>query len=857
MGERQLGVVLIHGFKSAPSMWDPLRNLLTDDIDMGFVETLPFGYDTGLVRLDPREAIPSFDTVADSLKEFLDTEAAGYTRLMLVSHSQGGLITQRYLTRMLTEGRGADLARIRRVVLLACPNNGSQIGLQLRRSLLRRNPQEQQLRPLNEQINDTQRTVLRDIINAAGVTSRTCPIAFSVFAGESDKIVPRASAQSVFPDAAALPGNHSTIARPDSCTHRTYTSLRRLILASADSDPPGNRLKVYLEVAAKAACELPYPELSGKRPPLADIYLPQQARLHAPAKTESGHPRSAIAETLSANEILAQGETCVILGDPGGGKSSLLRTHLTASAERWRAGQEITAIPFLMPATALVGLPPSEEALAQAMKAMLLKAGMQEELTVQFFDSPPEPEVPWMVMVDGLDELINTGTRQDVLKTLAALSEQCSPYRFVVATRPLPSEELGVLGQRVPRYQLEPFSPDDLHEAIRRWFHALKFSDPDREADRLSAAIDDAELTEVARTPLMTAMLCQLFANDSTGLPRSRGEIYDRFVGLLHERQHTAGISGIESQIRAALKRWGTDAVDRAEHALNSLPKLIGYLAAEHYDGNTQSALDILTVHPDARPPARLSDYNTEVWRDFLGEALRRSGLLTLRGTEFVFLHQTFLEYFAARYAIREEALAHTISTRLRLEVMKWPLERGPDIGDAPSGGRMAWVPPPFQSSYLGFIIDLAYEKPGMNRLLMRWAADTLDGCEFIARQVHLGTRLPVCVTDTVASTLNSLSRNTDFEYHNRIRAVDALVELGSQRAQDFLHDLGLGTTFDGHVRLYRIAGGLAKIQSPCAIDLLNALERDTTLDDEHRQFAYVRLCWLTKRVPEQFTGET
>lgn len=856
MGERQLGVVLIHGIKSAPSMWDPLRNLLTDDVDLGFVETLPFGYDTGLVRLDPREAIPSFDTVADSLKEFLDTEAAGYTRLMLVSHSQGGLIVQRYLTRMLTEGRGTDLARIRRVVLLACPNNGSQIGLQLRRSLLRRNPQEQQLRPLNEQINDTQRTVLRDIINAVSVTSRTCPIAFSVFAGESDNIVPRASAQSVFPDAAALPGNHSTIARPDSHKHRTYTSLRRLILASADSDPPGHRLKLYLEAAAKAAYEHPYPELGGKDTPLADIYLPQQARLHTPTRVEGGHPCPAVAEMLSAKEILGRGETCVMLGDPGGGKSSLLRTHLMASAERWRAGQKITAIPVLVPAAALVGLP-LPEALARATNAALW-FGMREELTAGFFDSPPEPEVPWLVLVDGLDEIINTGTRQEVLKALAAFSEQRSLYRFIVTTRPLPIEELGALGQHVPRYQLEPFGPDDLREAIRRWFHALKFSAPDREADRLSAAIDRAELTEVARAPLMTAMLCQLFANDSTSLPGSRGEVYDQFVGLLHERQHTVGISGIESQIRAALERWGTDAVDRAEHTLNRLPKLIGYLAADQYDGNTQSALDILTVHPDARPPERLSEYNTEVWRDFLGEALRRSGLFTLRGIEFVFLHQTFLEYFAARYAIRdEEALAHTISTRLRLEVMKWPPERGPGIGDAASGGCMAWVPPPFQSSYLGFLIDLAYENPGMNRLLIRWAADALDGCEFIARQVHLGTRLPVCVTDTAASTLDSLARNTDFEYHNRIRAVDALVELGSRRAQDFLHDLGLDTTFDGHVRLYRIAGGLAEIQSQCAIDLLGALERDPTLDDEYRQFAYVRLCGLTGRVPEQFTGET
>jgi hypothetical protein len=45
--------------------------------------------------------------------------------------------------------------------------------------------------------------------------------------------VPAASAQSDYPDAAALPGDHSSIARPTSRQHRTYTTLRRLILAES------------------------------------------------------------------------------------------------------------------------------------------------------------------------------------------------------------------------------------------------------------------------------------------------------------------------------------------------------------------------------------------------------------------------------------------------------------------------------------------------------------------------------------------------------------------------------------------------------------------------------------------------
>ncbi|MFI7415070.1 alpha/beta fold hydrolase [Streptomyces sp. NPDC049627] len=238
MGATGLGVVLVHGFNSSSEMWEPLCRLIGSDEGLAFVGTLPFAYSTSLWTLDARRRIPGFDTIADSLKEFLDTEARPFSRLVLVSHSQGGLVVQRHLARMTAEGRGNDLARIDRVVMLACPNNGSEIALSLRRRLVRNNPQERELRPLDEQVADTQRAVLRDIVNAREVTPHTCPIPFSVYAGETDNIVTPASARGTFPDAAVLPGDHFGIARPDSHTHRTYTTLRRLLRL-----PPPSRTK--------------------------------------------------------------------------------------------------------------------------------------------------------------------------------------------------------------------------------------------------------------------------------------------------------------------------------------------------------------------------------------------------------------------------------------------------------------------------------------------------------------------------------------------------------------------------------------------------------------------------------------
>ncbi|WP_327713730.1 alpha/beta hydrolase (plasmid) [Streptomyces sp. NBC_00464] len=240
-GRQTLGVVFVHGIDSSAKTWDAVRVALAQTEDLTDVEPQPrFEYATGLFGrgwLNPFRALrvlPSIDTVADSLAAYLDTETTDLQRLVLVGHSMGGLVIQRYLTRMLHRGRSHDLARIRRIVLLACPNTGSDLLLSLRKQVSLRNRQEQQLRPFDEQVSDTHAIVLRDIVNAPGVTANSCPIPFSVYAGETDRVVLAASARSVFPNALSLPGDHFTILREE----RTFNTLKQLLREAAQAEPP-------------------------------------------------------------------------------------------------------------------------------------------------------------------------------------------------------------------------------------------------------------------------------------------------------------------------------------------------------------------------------------------------------------------------------------------------------------------------------------------------------------------------------------------------------------------------------------------------------------------------------------------
>lgn len=237
VGTTNLGVVFIHGLFSSEETWDPLARLLESDEELAHVAVRRFGYATPKFRFRPDRRTPDYNDLAERLKTFLQYDAAGHDRLFLVAHSQGGLIVQRYLARMIQSGQGQQLAKIRGVVLFACPNGGSDFALPLRSAWWSKNPQVRALGPLNADVRDAQQTVLDQIVYAQEVGASSCPIPFWVFGGEEDQVVVRASAQGSFPKVFMLPGDHFSIIQAKTHEHPAYVALRTHLLEVEQTDP--------------------------------------------------------------------------------------------------------------------------------------------------------------------------------------------------------------------------------------------------------------------------------------------------------------------------------------------------------------------------------------------------------------------------------------------------------------------------------------------------------------------------------------------------------------------------------------------------------------------------------------------
>ncbi|WP_234325539.1 alpha/beta fold hydrolase [Streptomyces sp. NRRL S-146] len=231
----------MHGLFSSARTWEDFSRLIVADDELSNFDLLHFEYPSPKINLRAPRRIPNYNDISKSLQSFIEIDAQDYDRIILVSHSQGGLVVQRYLARTLENARGIDLAKIDRVILFACPNSGSQVAITLRKGLkLWNHPQERSLRPLDEFVTATHEAILNRVVHATENSATQWHIPFFVFAGESDNIVTPTSASGVFPrsQVRVIPGDHSTIIRPSSQDHRSFRALKFVLLKpQADSSP--------------------------------------------------------------------------------------------------------------------------------------------------------------------------------------------------------------------------------------------------------------------------------------------------------------------------------------------------------------------------------------------------------------------------------------------------------------------------------------------------------------------------------------------------------------------------------------------------------------------------------------------
>ncbi|MFE9256464.1 tetratricopeptide repeat protein [Streptomyces sp. NPDC006879] len=402
-------LVLVHGLFSSGRAWKAFHDLIATDPELrDWVSIHRFEYDSAVTKLRPDRRVAETDDIADQLGTFLQTQLADAERIMLLTHSQGGLIVQRFLARKLWNGAGTELARIKHLTMFACPNTGSGFFLSVRKNLKGlANAQERQLRPFDRSVTEAQRTVLSSVVHARTISDTECPIPVQAFGGSADNIVPPVVARGVFPEGGVVTADHFSIIRPADRTALPYLSVRAALLKVGTPTPrtpspprPVPAPTTPVEAPRPAGAGIPR-EPSPARPsaeesPVGYSPVPPYVRLEeGQLKGQDRH--RLIASLLTPQSPDSAQRVHVLAGLGGSGKSRLAleiadRARTTGRKVWWISIPELSA---RMRALALdLGAPSM-----QVERAWV--HGRAMELVWERLNSCPEP---WLLVFDNADE---------------------------------------------------------------------------------------------------------------------------------------------------------------------------------------------------------------------------------------------------------------------------------------------------------------------------------------------------------------------------------------------------------------------------------------------------------------------
>ncbi len=358
-------------------------------------------------------------------------------------------------------------------------------------------------------------------------------------------------------------------------------------------------------------------------------------------------------EALRASPAGA-GRKLVILGDPGSGKSSLIR-YL---ALRW-AGIAEPTVRDTQPIPLVVELGAYGRWRCEGRKdfvRFLEEAPVWHEWQRGLLSRLLEQPGRVVLLLDGLDEVFDVPTRESVINDIQRFGSQFANVPVVLTSRVVGYQAQRLREAEFRHFMLQDLDSTQINDFVNRW-HQVTFDDPAQSApkrDRLQKAIRESKsIAMLAGNPLLLTMMAILNRNQE--LPRDRADLYAQASRvLLHQWDTERALVDFPGMSTEIGLREKTDILRRIAAHMQAGP---GGLKGNLIDGPTLAGLieDYLQneLHfAQARAAARA-----------VVEHLRqRNFILCFVGADsYAFVHRTFLEYFCAADFVHQFNVAKTL----------------------------------------------------------------------------------------------------------------------------------------------------------------------------------------------------
>ncbi|WP_329357261.1 NACHT domain-containing protein [Streptomyces anulatus] len=393
----------------------------------------------------------------------------------------------------------------------------------------------------------------------------------------------------------------------------------------------------------------------------AYLSLEAQAQTQDRAARHRGVTEAAPPLPQRIDALLADRPRVLLRGEAGAGKTTLLwwlAAHASARTLSDALAPLNGLIPFVVPLRTLRargGTFPGPAELSGA-------AGLVIDAAPEGWAGRVLASGRALLLVDGLDE-VPPEEREQAHFWLAQLLDRYPDTRCVATVRPLAVEPDWLRSEGFGELRLLPMRNEDIQAFAASWHRAARLSEED-DADRLDELGRDLSrqfdqnptLGDLARTPLLCAVICALHRRRDGFLPETRWQLYRSALELLlghrDRRRRIGNPEGIELDV---------------EESTQLLQRIAVWLVREGQSEFTRGqALRQLTRALSGMERVSAQGAPGKI----LVHLLNRSGLLQEHADgRYQFAHRTFQDFLAAKELIEDD---HVKELLLHVDQESW-----------------------------------------------------------------------------------------------------------------------------------------------------------------------------------------
>ncbi len=391
---------------------------------------------------------------------------------------------------------------------------------------------------------------------------------------------------------------------------------------------------------------------SGARVPFAQLYVPTNLAVN--------NKGSDAEEFSDVRVLLRQVSRLVVLGDPGGGKTTLA-LKLTLDVARGMGTGSAPQTPLRVVLR--------DYAVHYRFNQQSIIEYLEKQCKADYSTPAPKGAIEYLllngrgvVIFDGLDELTDTSLRTAIVDAVEAFTHSYPSASILVTSRRVGYEMAPLDENLFTTASLSPFNSVQQNEYVKKWFAHVKASADDGHTARRFLA-EAAHAKDLTSNPLMLGLMCALYRGEGY-IPRNRPDLYRRCSEFLFERWDASrgitvaqpferGIQFAMFSLALSMLRNSGETGGMTEREL--IRYTSDYLLDQQFEDRDSS---------DAAADA------------FVKYCRGRAWVLTDVGTNpdgeriYSFTHRTFLEYFSARQLVRESGDAESLYRDLRTHLV-------------------------------------------------------------------------------------------------------------------------------------------------------------------------------------------